>query len=290
MYVKRNTAYYQINYSKQQEKELEDLRIKDEIEKIQLSFPYYGHKSLAHDLKRKGIICNHKRVLRITRKYGMLCQIKKLFKSITDSNHSFPKYPNLIKDLVIESPSYVWAADITYIRLPRGFCYLAVIIDLYSRKIKGWCLSKKLDHSITMEALSNALNKYSAPEYHHSDQGVQYCCYEYTDKLKEHQIRISMSDKGNPYQNAVAESFFKTLKYNEVYLNEYESFEEAFSNIENFIDVVYDKKRLHSSLGYLPPDEFEQEFYQKQHNRQIRTNLLQNEAIGAPERAFSVPR
>ena len=191
------------------------------------------------------------------RKYGLLSQIKRLFRSFTKSRHKLPKYPNLIQNLAITTINQVWGADITYIRLKKGFVYLAVIIDFYSRKIKGWALSKNLDASLTIKALNQALSRNPKPAIHHSDQGVQYCDKAYVEILKEAAILISMSDKGNPYQNNITESFFKTLKYNEVYLNEYDDFEEAYSNIEKFIEVVYQKKRLHSSLGYLPPEEFE---------------------------------
>jgi transposase InsO family protein len=198
------------------------------------------------------------------RKYGLLSQIKRLFKSFTKSKHKLPKYPNLIKDLAITTINQVWGADIIYIRLNKEFVYLSVIIDFFSRKIKGWALSRSLSDDLTVEALNKSLAKNPSPEIHHSDQGVQYCSLDYVKVLKEHSIQISMSDKGNPYQNNITESFFKTLKYNEVYLSQYDSFEEAYSNIENFIEIVYQKKRLHSSLGYLPPDEFEEKFLAEQ--------------------------
>jgi transposase InsO family protein len=250
--LNRNTAYYQLHYSRSLKRESEDLLIKDEIEKIQLEFPYYGYRPVAAELRRQGSPINRKRVQRIMQKYGLMSQIRKLFKSFTDSHHKLPKYPNLIKDLIISTINYVWGANITYIRLKKEFVYLAVIIDFFSRKIKGWALSKSLSASLTIEALNKALARNPSPAIHHSDQGVQYCSGDYLKILKERAIQISMSDKSNPFQNNITESFFKTLKYNEVYLNEYDSFEEALSNIENFIEIVYQKKRLHSSLGYLP--------------------------------------
>lgn len=272
--LNRNTAYYQLNDSKSEEKEAEDLEIKDEIDKIQLEFPYYGYRSVKAELKRRGRHINRKKVQRIMRKYGLLSQIKRLFRSFTKSKHKLPKYPNLIQNLVIATINQVWGADITYIRLKMGFVYLAVIIDFYSRKIKGWCLSRNLSDSLTIEALNRALTKNPGPGIHHSDQGVQYCSGDYVKILKERGIQISMSDKGNPYQNNITESFFKTLKYNEVYLNEYDSFEEAYSNIEKFIEVVYQKKRLHSSLGYLPPEEFEAQVLAGQHQKVERQLTL----------------
>lgn len=154
-----------------------------------------------------------------------MSQIKQLFKILTNSRHKLPKYPNLIKNLVISFINQIWGADITYIRLKKEFVYLAVIIDFFSRKIKGWALSRNLNASLTIEALKKALDRNPRPAIHHSDQGVQYCDKEYVEILKEASVLISMSDKGNPYQNNITESFFKTLKYNEVYLNEYDSFE-----------------------------------------------------------------
>jgi len=220
------------------------------------------------------------------KKHGLKSQIVKLFKSYTQSKHKLPRYPNLIKNLTINQPNYVWGADITYIRLTNGFVYLAAVIDFYTKKIRGWRLSKRLDASLTTEALNKALVNNPKPEYHHSDQAVQYCDYEYAKILKENEIQISMSDKGNPYQNNITESFFKTLKYNEVYLNEYESFEEAQSNIENFIEIVYHKKRLHSSLGYVPPEEFEQNYLQQQKNKLILTNCSKNQLVECPRIDF----
>ncbi len=277
--LQRSSAYYKLNNSKEKDKETEDLKIREEIEKIQLDFPYYGYRMATAELKRRGEKINKKKVQRIMKKYGLMSQIKKLFKSFTKSKHKLPKYPNLIKNIMITMPSQVWGADITYIRLKKEFIYLAAIIDFFSRTIKGWAISKKLDHSLTIKALDRALRNNPAPVIHHSDQGVQYCALEYTDKLKQNNIQISMSDKGNPYQNNITESFFKTLKYNEVYLNEYETFEEAKANIKNFIEIVYQKKRLHSSLNYLPPEEFEQKFIQK---RMISEIPIKNDAHICP--------
>ncbi len=265
--LNRNTAYYQLRYARSEEKEAEDLEIKDEIDKIQLEFPYYGYRSVTAALRRRGRPINRKKVQRIMRKYGLLSQIKRLFRSFTKSNHKLPKYPNLIRNLVVTTINQVWGADITYIRLKKEFVYLAVIIDFYSRKIKGWALSRSIDASLTIKALSQALSRNPKPAIHHSDQGVQYCDKDYVEILKEAAILISMSDKGNPYQNNITESFFKTLKYNEVYLNEYDSFEEAYGNIKKFIEVVYQRKRLHSSLGYLPPEEFEAQILAGQHQK-----------------------
>lgn len=288
--LNRNTAYYQLKSSRSKEKEAEDLEIKEEIDKIQLEFPYYGYRSITAELRRRNRLLNRKKVQRIMQKYGLMSQIKRLFRSFTKSRHNLPKYPNLIRNLVISTINYVWGADITYIRLKKEFVYLAVIIDFYSRKIKGWCLSKNLSDSLTIEALNRALDRNPAPGIHHSDQGVQYCSGDYVKILKERGIQISMSDKGNPYQNNITESFFKTLKYNEVYLNEYESFEEAYSNIENFIEVVYQRKRLHSALGYLSPAEFEEKFLTEQQKQLFSKEHLKTEALGCPRTSLSEPR
>lgn len=287
--LNRNTAYYRLYYSQTKTKELEDLKIKDEIEKIQLEFPYYGYRMVTAELRRRDWNINRKKVQRIMKRYGLMSQLRRLFKVLTNSQHNLPKYPNLIKNLVITTLNQIWGADITYIRLKRGFVYLAVIIDFYSRKIKGWALSKNLTDDLTIEALNQSLTKNPFPVIHHSDQGVQYCSGDYVKILKEHCIQISMSDKGNPYQNNITESFFKTLKYNEVYLNEYESFEEALSNIENFIEIVYQRKRLHSSLGYLPPAEFEEKFLAQQSKELFSENRSKNETLGSPQRDVSNP-
>jgi len=238
------------------------MRIKDEIENIQLEFPYYGYRMVRAELKRRGVDFNKKKIQRIMQKYGLMSQIRKLFKSFTQSKHKFPKYPNLIRECIATAINQIWGADITYVRVRNGFIYVAIVIDFYSRNIRGWAISKGLDHRLPLEALEHALSHHPPCTIHHSDQGVQYCSKEYTEKLKEYQIKISMSDKGNPFQNSITESFFKTLKYNEVYLNEYESFEEASSNIKHFIEIIYHKRRLHSSLNYMTPEEFEQQHLQ----------------------------
>jgi transposase InsO family protein len=288
--LNRNTAYYRLTKSKTKTRQAKDIEIKEQIEQIQLGFPYYGYRNITHEMKRKGQPHNHKAIQRIMRKHGLKSQIIKLFKSYTNSKHKLPKYPNLIKELTITEPNCVWGADITYIRLTHGFVYLAAIIDFYTKKIRGWELSKHLDASLTIKALNKALAFNPEPKIHHSDQGVQYCDYGYTQILKDREIQISMSDKGNPCQNNITESFFKTLKYNEVYLNEYESFEEAQSNIENFIEIVYHKKRLHSSLGYLPPEEFEQQYLKLAQQSQFLKITPENQLVECPRSSSQEPR
>jgi transposase InsO family protein len=240
-----------------------DMQIKDELQKIAIDYTGYGYRRMTVELRRRGHHLNHKRVLRLMREDSLLCFKKRFRPLTTNSNHDHKIYPNLVKDLDIIRPNQVWASDITYIQLTSEFIYLAVILDLFTRKCIGWELSRNIDTQLALSALDSALKDRWDPDIkrliHHSDQGVQYASGEYVDRLKEHDFQISMSRKGNPYDNAFVESFIKTLKYEEVYLNEYETFRDALDNISRFIDEVYNKKRLHSSLGYRSPIEFEQE-------------------------------
>jgi len=241
----------------------QEMKVRDELQKIALEFPRYGYRRLTVELHNRGYRVNHKKVLRLMREDNLLC-VKKQFKPVTtDSNHPHRIYPNLLRYIELTHPDQGWASDITYVQLLNSFVYLAVILDVYSRKCIGWQLGKYLDTQLTLDALHQAISQRWHPSLqgliHHSDQGVQYASIEYVNLLKEHDIQISMSRKGNPYDNAFAESFIKTLKYEEVYLNEYRSFADAMENIGGFIDIVYNKKRLHSSLGYKSPDAFEME-------------------------------
>ena len=237
------------------QKARKDVVLRDAIERIVLEFPGYGHRRVTAALQREGWGVNHKRVLRIMRQESLLCQLKRRFAPTTDSEHSFRRYPNLIEDIEFEGPDECWVADITYVRLPSTFCYLAA----YSRKCVGWHLSRWIETRLTLSALQMALSSGQAAAglIHHSDQGVQYASSEYVILLEEAGARISMAAIGNPYENAKAESFFRTLKMEEVYLKDYKDFEQAKKNIAEFIEEVYNQKRLHSSLGYLSPVEFE---------------------------------
>lgn len=231
-----------------------------------MGFPRYGYRRVTIELRDRGFKDNAKRVLRVMRENNLLCEVKRAWIKTTDSNHRFPVYPNLIKDLVVGRINQVWVADITYIRLLRELVYLAAILDSYSRKVVGWALSRHIDAQLTLAALKMALKNRdlsSIPEgeklIHHSDRGVQYTAQSYTDELTKHQIEISMAAKGNPFENAQAESFIKTLKWEEVYLYEYEDYKEAQNRIGHFIEAVYNQKRLHSSIGYKSPNRFEAE-------------------------------
>ena len=239
----------------------DDTELRDEIQRIALDMPAYGYRRITKALHRQGHQVNHKRVLRLMREDNLLCLRKMKYISTTDSGHGLPVYPNLAADMALTGINQLWVADITYIRLRREFVYLAVVLDAFSRRCIGWNLGRRLDDGLTLGALLPALESRQVGPglVHHSDRGMQYASGEYTELLRDSSIAISMSRSGNPYDNAKAESFMKTLKYEEVYLWEYDSFEDAREQIEHFIENVYNIKRLHSAVGYLPPVEFEQQ-------------------------------
>ena len=243
-----------------------DLQLRDQIQRIALEMSAYGYRRMTAELSRRGVGVNHKRVLRLMREDNLLCLRKRKFARTTDSNHSHLIYPNLARGIVLSRIDEVWVADITYIKLLREFIYLAVILEAYSRRCMGWALGRRLESRLAVEALHMAISRRTVQPglVHHSDRGVQYASLEYTGLLKENEIQISMSRRGNPYDNAKAESFMKTLKMEEVYLYEYEDLEEAKNRIGYFLEDVYNQKRLHSALGYVPPAEFEQSLLQPQ--------------------------
>lgn len=241
--------------------------LRDAIEAITLDFPGYGYRRVTAHLHRDGWEVNHKRVLRIMREEALLCQLKRRFIPTTNSRHAFRRYPNLLAERMLDAPDQAWVADITYIRLPTGFGYLATLLDAYSRYCVGWQLSRVINTTLTIAALERALStrQPSPGLIHHSDQGVQYASDAYIDRLDAVAAQVSMAAVGNPYENATAERFFRTLKHEEVYLNQYDNFAEAEANIGRFIDDVYNARRLHSSLGYVPPAEFEARYAASQH-------------------------
>jgi putative transposase len=236
-----------------------DMDLRDAIQRIALEWPAYGRRRITKELRRRGWTVNPKRVQRLMREDNLLCVRKRRFVVTTDSNHGRKVYPNLARQMVLTDVDQLWRADITYIRLREEFVFLAVILDAYSRRVIGWALDHTMEDDLTLSALRMALSqRVIAPGLvHHSDRGSQYASGDYTDLLKENGIEISMSRKANPWDNAACESFMKTLKYEEVYRNEYRDLAEARSEIREFIEKIYNRKRLHSALGYLPPAEFE---------------------------------
>jgi transposase InsO family protein len=237
-----------------------EIELRQTIEAIALEMPSYGYRPMTAELHRRGLLVNRKRVLRLMRQDNLLCRRKRSFVATTDSAHSLKVFPNLARDLMLTTADQLWVADITYIRLPREFVYLAVVLDAFSRRVIGWALDRHLTTELTLKALRRALatRSFKAGLVHHSDRGVQYAAADYISLLIKHQIRISMSRPGNPYDNAKAERFMRTIKYEEVHLTEYETLIEARASIRRFIEDVYNRKRLHSALGYRPPVEFEQ--------------------------------
>ena len=237
-----------------------EMELRDEMQNIALESPSYGYRRITVELRRRNFDVNHKRVLRMMREDNLLCVRRRAFVTTTDSRHDLPIYPNLARDMELTAVNQLWVADITYIRLREEFVYLSVMLDAYSRRVIGWALGRTLEGELAASALRMALfSRRPAPGLvHHSDRGVQYASGSYTELLKDHEITISMSRKGNPYDNAACESFMKTLKYDEVYRNEYRDFEEARRSMSEFLGIVYNQQRLHSALGYCTPAEFEE--------------------------------
>src|SRR5271157_132355 len=236
-----------------------DIELRDAIQRIALEWPCYGRPRITEELRRQGWTVNPKRVYRLMREDNLLCVRRRKFLVTTDSNHGRRIYPNRARDLVLSGVNQLWIADLTYIRLREEFVFLAAILDAFSRRVIGWALERTLDDELTLTALRMAIaHRTPSPGLvHHSDRGSQYASGDYIALLEANHIRISMSRKGNPWDNAACESFMKTLKYEEVYRNEYRDLAEARASIGEFLEKVYNRKRLHSALGYLPPAEFE---------------------------------
>lgn len=253
------STYYRDPKVSRKERDEQDADIRGKIEQIRVEFPRTGYRMLLGHLKRAGVKIGERKLRRILSKFQLQFRSKQRWVATTNSNHEHEIHPNLIEELTLNGINQVWTADITYIRIDTGFIYLAVILDLYSRKVIGWSISKKIDGQLALSALEMAIKRRVPGKgvIHHSDRGVQYLCDVYVKMLDEHGFHKSCSRKGNPYDNAWTESFMKTLKYDEIHMREYVTYLDVVENLPTFIEEVYNKKRLHSALQYLPPEEFE---------------------------------
>lgn len=269
-----SSTYYDHPHQSRAEKAKVDADLRDAVERIHTQFPRSGYRMMQRYLKREGIRVGERRLRRIMREYGLQAQIKWAFVRTTDSDHDYPVYRNLLPAMGVTGLNQVWVADITYIRIVTGFVFLAVMLDVYSRKVIGWAISKRIDAELTVEALRMAIEQRRPPKgcIHHSDRGVQYLCDEYVKVLKDHGFHISHAAKGNPYENAFAESFMKTLKYEEVYLWNYETYLDVLERLPVFIEEVYNKQRIHSALDYLSPEEFEMQW-----KDEVNTNTMSDD-------------
>jgi putative transposase len=256
MGLAKATYYYEPYESS---KEYSDFEVRDLIEKIHEEFPAYGYRRVYHHLLRQKIRINSKRLKRIMKEFELFTCLKKWMRPRGTHSGLKLRYPNLIAGKKLTGPNQIWATDFTYIKLRYQFVYLSAVIDIYTRKIVGWSLSESLTHEFCLEAIKIAVQKEKPPQglIHHSDRGVQYVCEPYIHYLLENGFEVSMSRPGVPEENAFIESFFKTLKKEEVYFRKYQTINDVIKNVPKFIDEVYNKKRLHSSLGYMSPEEYE---------------------------------
>lgn len=252
----RSNVYYQSRRADESE-------LREAIERLAGAYPTYGYRRITAMLKREGWSVNHKRVARLMGEMNLKIRRKHRKKNTTNSNHSYGRYPNRVAGLPINRPDQVWVADITYIQLRDEDVYLAVLMDVYTRAIRGWHLARSLAQELTLTALKCALEDY-VPEIHHSDQGVQYAATAYIALLKQYDVQISMAAVGKPEDNGFAERLIRTIKEEEIYLSEYQDFHDAYRRIGFFLEAVYTQKRIHSSLGYLTPAEFEAVFVSRQ--------------------------
>jgi len=255
-------GYYRHWHARQPRQE--ETALRDRLQRAALSHRHYGYRRLTAELKREGWAVNHKRILRMAREDNLLCLRRRAFVPMTtQSDHRLKVYPNLARRLEPMGPNQLWVADITYIRLDEAFVYLAVILDVFSRKVVGWSVDDHLRTSLALAALRMALGTravIAGTLIHHSDRGIQYACAEYLAELDRHAILPSMSRSGRPYDNAMAESFMKTLKQEEVDGRTYRDLDHVRTSMSEFLETIYNRKRLHSALGYRPPEEFENHF------------------------------
>jgi putative transposase len=243
-----------------EERERQDAELRDQIERVQAELSPTGYRSVLRYLRRQGNTTGERKIRRIMKKYDLQARLKRAFVATTDSKHPHRVYPNLLPGRTLMGLDEVWTADLTYIRIGNGFAYLAVVLDLFSRRVIGWSISKRIDGQLALAALRMAIaqRKPKPGCIHHSDRGVQYLCEEYVALLKEHGFWISNSAKGNPYDNAWTERFMRTLKQEEVYLANYVTYLDVIENLPRFIEEVYNEKRIHSGINYLTPVEFEE--------------------------------
>lgn len=251
--VPRSSVYYAPRPA------IDEAMLKTALLDLAAEWPTFGYRRLAVMMQRLGWRVNAKRVRRWMDELGLTGAPPARKTRTTNSQHSFPRYPNLVKDLKTQRPDQVWVADITYIRLRNEFVYLAVLMDVFTRSIRGWNVSRDLDQGLTLAALERAL-VVAVPKIHHSDQGVQYAATAYVERLHKLGVQLSMAAVGEPRENGYAERLVRTIKEEEVDLSDYQDFRDARGQIGHFIDAVYNLKRIHSSLGYLTPQEFEEQW------------------------------
>jgi transposase InsO family protein len=258
MDLSTSTYYYNPKVSREV-RATEESEIRDAIEKVHLKLPKSGYRTMLWYVRRQGYKIGESRLRRIMKENNLQAKIKKKFIKTTNSEHDEKVHPNLLPEMAVDNVNQVWVSDITYVRILTGFVFVAVVMDIFSRKVIGYAISEKIDHQLTLEALQMAIMKRSPKTgvIHHSDRGVQYLCKEYVALLNAYQFHISCSRRGNPYDNAFCESFMKTLKSNEVDLKQYVSIMDVVTNVSKFIDEIYNNERVHSKIGYVTPNEFE---------------------------------